>query len=183
MKRRLAALMRTAASVLRLRDQHGRPALILHPCFTQRSATADRTGAPRSQVQSGRRRRMRPGHAPWRIAATVITGMLAGGALASSASAARTLPTCPDTVIPNVPIIPNAVGCWNAIAVQTIRLAAPYQVQGLLYMGYIQAAVYDAVTKIDGRYVPYHEFAVTGRRGRRAARRPTPPRPPRHTRC
>ena len=87
MKRRLAALMRTAASVLRLRDQHGRPALILHPCFTQRSATADRTGAPRSQVQSGRRRRMRPGHAPWRIAATVITGMLAGGALASSASA------------------------------------------------------------------------------------------------
>ena len=159
MKRRLAALMRTAASVLRLRAQHGRPALILHPCFTQRSATADRTGASRSQVQSGRRRRMRPGHSPWRIAATVITGLLAGGALASSASAARTLPTCPDTVIPSVPIIPNAVGCWNAIAVQTIRLASPYQVQGLLYTGYTQAAVYDAVTKIDGRYVPYHAFA------------------------
>jgi hypothetical protein len=83
---------------------------------------------------------------------------LASGALASSASATQTEPACPDTVIPNVPIIPNAVGCWNAIAVQTIRVAAPYQVQGLIYMGYTQAAVYDAVTKIDGRYVPYHAF-------------------------
>ncbi len=62
------------------------------------------------------------------------------------------------TVIPNVRIIPNAVGCWNAIAVQATRIATPYQPQGLLYMGYVQAAVYDAVTKIDGRYVPYHEF-------------------------
>ena len=26
-------------------------------------------------------------------------------------------------------------------------------------MGYIQTAVYDAVMKIDRRYVPYHEFA------------------------
>jgi hypothetical protein len=52
------------------------------------------------------------------------------------------------------------VGCWNAIAVQAVRLATPYQLQGLLYMGYTQAAVYDAVTKIEGRYVPYDDFTA-----------------------
>lgn len=91
-------------------------------------------------------------------AAAVIAAMIAAGALASSAAATQTVPACPAVVIPNVPILPNAVGCWNAIAVQTIRLGVPYQVQGLIYKGYTQAAVYDAVTKIDGRYVPYHEF-------------------------
>ena len=70
------------------------------------------------------------------------------------------MPACPATVIPSVPIMPNAVGCWNAIAVHATTLAAPYNVQGLIYMGYVQAAVYDAVTKIDGRYMPYHEFSA-----------------------
>ena len=28
-------------------------------------------------------------------------------------------------------------------------------------MAYVQAAVYDAVTKIEGRYQPYHDFAFT----------------------
>jgi hypothetical protein len=94
-----------------------------------------------------------------RVAATaLVAAVIAGGGLASSASATATVPACPDTVIPNVPVIPNAVGCWNAIAVQATRIATPYQPQGLLYMGYIQAAVYDAVTKIDRRYVPYHDF-------------------------
>jgi len=83
---------------------------------------------------------------------------LAAGALASSARATPTVPACPAAVIPSVKIIPNAVGCWNAIAVQAIRVATPYPTQGLIYMSYTQAAVYDAVTKIDGRYVPYHEF-------------------------
>ena len=52
------------------------------------------------------------------------------------------------------------MGCWNAIAVQTVRLGAQYNVQGLIYMGYVQAAVYDAVTKIEGRYAPYDDFAA-----------------------
>ena len=159
MKRRLTALMRSTASVLRSRAQHGRTGPIVHPYVTRRSATDDRTRASWSQMQSGRRRGTRPVHALRTILATVITAMLAGGALASSASAAPTVPTCPDTVIPSVAIIPNAVGCWNAIAVQTVRLAAPYNVQDLIYMGYTQAAVYDAVTKIDGRYEPYHAFS------------------------
>jgi hypothetical protein len=94
-----------------------------------------------------------------RIAVTaVVAGVVAGGVLAPPASATSTVPACPDAVIPSVPIIPNAVGCWNAIAVQATRIATPYQPQGFLYMGYIQAAVYDAVMKIDGRYMPYHEF-------------------------
>ena len=99
------------------------------------------------------------GATAWRtIAAALVAAMIAGSVLASPAQARPTAPACPDTVIPNVPIIPDAVGCWNAIAVQATHLAAPYNVQGLIYMGYIQAAVYDAVTKIDGRYVPYHTF-------------------------
>jgi hypothetical protein len=94
-----------------------------------------------------------------RIAASaVVAALIAGCALAPSALATATAPACPDTVLPNVPVIANAVGCWNAIAVHVTRIATPYQPQGLLYMGYIQAAVYDAVTKIDGRYVPYHDF-------------------------
>ena len=101
------------------------------------------------------------GAGAWRtIAAALVAAMIAANALAASAAARPTAPACPDTVIPNVPIIPNAVGCWNAIAVQATHLAAPYNVQGLIYMGYVQAAVYDAVTKIDGRYEPYHQFSA-----------------------
>ena len=94
-----------------------------------------------------------------RIAATVVPAIIAAGVTAAPAAASPTAPACPDTVIPNVAILQDAVGCWNAIAVQTVHLAAPYTVQGLIYMGYTQAAVYDAVTKIDGRYVPYHAFS------------------------
>jgi hypothetical protein len=97
-------------------------------------------------------------HHPPPKACIALVLAAAAAALPSSAAATQTAPACPDTVIPSVPISPNAVGCWNAIAVQTVRAAAPYQVQGLIYVGYIQAAVYDAVTKIDGRYLPYHQF-------------------------
>jgi hypothetical protein len=38
-----------------------------------------------------------------------------------------------------------------------------YQTEGLLYMSYVQAAVYDAATKIGHRYVPYHRFSVGAR--------------------
>jgi hypothetical protein len=60
---------------------------------------------------------------------------------------------------------------WNANAVAAVRAAqvvdpagtAPrslYQTEGLLYMSYVQAAVYDAATKIGHRYTPYHHFSV-----------------------
>jgi hypothetical protein len=53
---------------------------------------------------------------------------------------------------------------WNLNAVNIVRGAtAPlpkFQIEGLIHMSYVQAAVYDATTKIQGRYRPYHDFAV-----------------------
>jgi hypothetical protein len=60
---------------------------------------------------------------------------------------------------------------WNANAVAAVRAARVieplgtalrplYQTEGLLYMAYVQAAVYDAATKIAHRYRPYHHFSV-----------------------
>ena len=64
---------------------------------------------------------------------------------------------------------------WNANAVAAVRAATTtnqlppnatsrflYQTEGVLYMSYVQAAVYDAATKIGHRYVPYHHFSVGG---------------------
>src|SRR3954453_7257923 len=58
-------------------------------------------------------------------------------------------------------IPPDAVVTWNTNAVNAVRASAPTKVQtdGMVYMSYVQAAVYDAVSKIAGRYVPYHDFA------------------------
>lgn len=49
---------------------------------------------------------------------------------------------------------------WNVIAITTVRSEAPavFQLEGLIYMSYVQASVYDAVIKIEGRYRPYHNF-------------------------
>ena len=51
---------------------------------------------------------------------------------------------------------------WNLNAVTAVRSSLPskFQVEGEIYMAYAQAAVYDAVTKISGRYVPYHDFTA-----------------------
>ena len=51
---------------------------------------------------------------------------------------------------------------WNTYAVNAVRASAPTKVQtdGMVYMSYVQAAVYDAVTKLEGRYEPYHDFTV-----------------------
>jgi hypothetical protein len=60
----------------------------------------------------------------------------------------------------SAPIPATAVVDWNTIAVTTVRgsLPAKFQIESDLYMGYVQAAVYDAVVKITGRYQSYHEF-------------------------
>src|SRR3954451_18987597 len=102
--------------------------------------------------------RERPRSMPAALATLATVAVL--GALASPAAGATAAPPCPDAVIANVQILPSAVGCWNAIAVQAVRVDTPYPPQGLLYMGYVQAAVYDAVTKIERRYVPYERFDV-----------------------
>ena len=60
-------------------------------------------------------------------------------------------------------ISPQVALDWNVIAVNTVRAAAPakFQIEGNLYMSYVQAAVYDAVTTIKGRYVPYHVIGIS----------------------
>ena len=86
-------------------------------------------------------------------------GLLASALLpAAAAEAKRTKPaSLPST----------AALAWNSIAVNAVRSAVitadgpprpVLQAEGRVYTAYIQAAVYDAVTKIESRYVPYHDF-------------------------
>ncbi len=53
----------------------------------------------------------------------------------------------------------NCVTEWNKIAEETITVflptPRPFQNEGLIYMAYVSAAVYDAVVAIEGRYEPY----------------------------
>jgi hypothetical protein len=62
-----------------------------------------------------------------------------------------------------VAVSPDAVLTWNTYTVNAVRASTPTKVQtdGMVYMSYAQAAVYDAVTKLEGRYEPYHDFAYT----------------------
>ena len=55
-----------------------------------------------------------------------------------------------------MPNDPRALTDWNVIAVETIRTDATKTVpEAWLYMGFVQAAVYDAVVGIRGGYEPY----------------------------
>jgi hypothetical protein len=87
--------------------------------------------------------------AVWGLAMIVIVAIAAGAGASTRALAATdgSAATAND---------------WNIIAVNTVRAAAPAktQVEGLIYMSYVQASVYDAVTKIEGRYQPYHDFTA-----------------------
>jgi hypothetical protein len=50
----------------------------------------------------------------------------------------------------------SVISEWNQIAASTVVGVAPIvHPQALLYMGFVQAAVYDAVVGVDGRYEPY----------------------------
>ena len=44
---------------------------------------------------------------------------------------------------------------WNQIAEDTVVGSGAFQNEGLIYMAYVSAAVYDAVTSIDGGFQPY----------------------------
>jgi hypothetical protein len=50
---------------------------------------------------------------------------------------------------------PNAVEQWNKIAEDTVVGSGAFQNEGLIYMGYVSAAVYDAVASIQGGYSLY----------------------------
>jgi hypothetical protein len=49
----------------------------------------------------------------------------------------------------------NEVQQWNKIAEDAVIASGAFQNEGLIYMAYVSAAVYDAVTAIDGTYEPY----------------------------
>src|SRR6266511_2699578 len=84
-------------------------------------------------------------------------------AVAALASAA--ILAVPSAAAPNVATTasPQVALDWNLNAVNIVRGATvplpKFQIEGLIHMSYVQAAVYDATTKIEGRYAPYHDFA------------------------
>jgi len=49
----------------------------------------------------------------------------------------------------------NTVQQWNSIAEDTVVASGAFQAEGFIYMGYVSAAVYDAVVSIEGGYAPY----------------------------
>ena len=59
---------------------------------------------------------------------------------------------------------PNTVAAWNKIAEDAVVNSTNFQNEGLIYMAYISAAVYDAVVAIEGGYAPYRD-GVSGRPG------------------
>ena len=94
------------------------------------------------------------------IAAVLAASLLAVG---SSSATRETSRAAPATVALR----------WNAYALAAVRGAMTteqlppgmaarslYQTEGLLYMSYVQAAVYDAATKIGHRYLPYHRVTT-----------------------
>jgi hypothetical protein len=96
-----------------------------------------------------------------RLLVTAAFGVLAAALL--PAAEAKAKPT------KSVSLPPTAALTWNSIAVNAVRSAVittdgpprpVLQAEGRVYTAYVQAAVYDAVTKIEGRYVPYHDFSA-----------------------
>jgi hypothetical protein len=49
----------------------------------------------------------------------------------------------------------NTAQQWNKIAEDSVIAAGAFQNEGLIYMAYVSAAVYDAVVAIEGGYAPY----------------------------
>ena len=86
----------------------------------------------------------------WALVASLAVAVAAFAVVASTATSAPRHATVANT----------AAIDWNNIAITTVRGESPalFQLEGLIYMSYVQASVYDAVVKIEGRYKPYHNF-------------------------
>src|SRR5437588_12988439 len=78
-----------------------------------------------------------------RAVAIAVTAVAFAGAAGAAQNAAAALPPG------------NAVEQWNKIAENTVVGSGAFQNEGLIYMDYESAAVYDAVVAIDGDYAPY----------------------------
>jgi hypothetical protein len=94
------------------------------------------------------------------VAAAILLATLTGGA----ATAATPTTMAADD--------PTVISDWNEIAVTTLLGDTTKQlVEDFLYMGFVQAAVYDAVVGVEGRYAPYrfHAHAPHGTSAQAAA--------------
>jgi len=99
---------------------------------------------------------------PRKRAALRVSGLLAACVLLAFAALAATASGASTSAHRSFVGSSATADAWNIIAVNTVRAATPAkaQVEGLIYMSYVQASVYDAVTKIEGRYQPYHDFTA-----------------------
>ena len=74
---------------------------------------------------------------------------------------------------------PTVISGWNAIAVSTLAGDTTKQpVEDILYLAFVQAAAYNAVVGVEGRYVPTGSMPM-----RRAGPRSRRPRWPLPTKC
>ena len=158
-------------------------------------AFGDRTGAAARKVKSSathgvsRRpdRRRRPG-APMAIvrgrrpATAALVAVVAAIAFAVPAAAFSSAPRVPRYRRPQRPDPSERGGVLERHRCSVRSPRHRVSAAGPALHGYVQGAVYDAVTKIEGRYVPYEDFDVPPASTSRE-RRPTQRPPPRPTRC
>src|SRR5205807_4632845 len=78
-----------------------------------------------------------------RVLVIAVSALAVAAAGATTHNAAAALPSG------------NAVEQWNKIAEDTVVGSGAFQNEGLIYMAYESAAVYDAVVAIKGGYRPY----------------------------
>jgi hypothetical protein len=78
-----------------------------------------------------------------RIAAIVVTALAVAGVAGTAREAAAALPPG------------NTVEQWDKIAEDTVVGSGAFQNEGLIYMAYVSAAVYDAAVAIEGGFEPY----------------------------
>jgi hypothetical protein len=78
-------------------------------------------------------------------------------ALAAVAATAQATPRRSTTTVTAAAALPpgNTVAQWNKIAEDTVVGVGMLTEEGLIYMAYVSAAVYDAVVAIEGGYEPY----------------------------
>jgi hypothetical protein len=108
--------------------------------------------------------------------ACILAGLAAASALATAASAGATGNAAVAATGNAAVALPagNTVAQWNKIAEDTVVGSGAFQAEGLIYMAYVSAAVYDAVAAIEGGFAPYGPRSPP-RRGRRPTQRPWRP--------
>jgi len=78
-----------------------------------------------------------------RVVALAVTALAVVASAGTTGDAAAALPPG------------NTVAQWNKIAEDTVVGSGAFQAEGFVYMGYVSAAVYDAVVAIEGGFEPF----------------------------